>query len=136
MLKEKQRKLLKGIQKFMDEKKERIDNKKTKEYRISNYFKNKVKDNGFVLSDKNWEKTKDAAIKIAKDYSEITISEWEECIDWCFSNEKYEDSYWCRVPIVSLETVIKAFSVFKTGKEMKKMKKVTPKRKRIQYGSL
>ena len=102
-------------------------------FEIADYFRTVLKHNGYTITQNNWDKTKRAAGEIIFEHSHISISVWKECIDFAFSDVKKADSFWSKVPIINLGTVIKLYAFYKVCQESISK---TEERREIRYGKL
>lgn len=102
-------------------------------FEIADYFRIILKSNGYTITQSNWDKTKRAAGEIIFEHSHIPISIWKECVDFAFSDVKKADSFWGKVPVMNLGTVIKLYTFYKMCRES--ISKADGRRG-IRYGKL
>lgn len=88
---------------------------------VAHCFQDRLRREGYTCEE--WEDTKNAARDMNAKHGHITVEDWKECIDWCFSSEKFSNSFWGKVPIVKLQTVIKIFPTFKNCRDSRIPKK-------------
>ena len=77
---------------------------------LINHFEIEMKDNSFVFARKNIDKSKEFAIEMIVKHDHISLDNWKKCISFLLRNKRRTSSWWGKVQINHLGTIIKLYN--------------------------
>lgn len=103
-----------NVKKFLEEvEQEKLYRKNfPKAFDISEHFKKEMKSNNFILTNVNYEKSKDFAIEMISNFDNISVEDWKNAITYFLRNKRVTKEWWSRVRINHLGTIIKLYNEY------------------------